>query len=156
MATCFVRLSFGNTRRHGYGRRHFACAFAVLSGYPAKNHSGDKPVQLSAHVRRRVPMCAAALCVHAKNKLLRPQNVGWLVFPACVGALGGAFAAHSAPNDTLRICFALFLIAVGIWQITVAVRFAAKLRRRRMVVFSSVRCLKAISPRLLKKRQGKA
>ena len=53
MASCFVRLSFGNTRRHGYGRRHFACALAVLSGYPAKNHSGDKPVQLSAHVRRR-------------------------------------------------------------------------------------------------------
>lgn len=103
-----------------------------------------------------LPMCAAALCVHAKNKLLRPQNVGWLVFPACLGALGGAFAAHSAPNNTLRICFALFLIAVGIWQITVAVRFAAKLRRRRTVVFSSVRCLKAISPRLLKKRRGKA
>lgn len=114
-----------------------------------KNHSGDKPVQLSAHVRRRAVRTR-------KNKLLRPQNVGWLVFPACVGALGGAFAAHSAPNDTLRICFALFLIAVGIWQITVAVRFAAKLRRRRTVVFSSVRCLKAISPRLLKKRRGKA
>jgi len=89
-----------------------------------------------------LPMCCVALIFHAKNKLLKTKNLGWVVFPASVSAIAGAFLAGEAENSVLRLCFAVFLISVGIWQFVLAVKFAAKQRRRMIVIYSSARCLK--------------
>ena len=73
-----------------------------------------------------VPMCCVALGFHAHNKLIKPKHIWWIVVPAVLAAVGGAFCAGIADNKILRLCFAVFLIAVGVWQLIVAIKFAVK------------------------------
>ena len=90
-----------------------------------------------------LPMCVVALSLHAKNNLVHPKHVGWIVFPATLCAVIGAYFAGKTDNKILKICFGVFLIVVGIWQLWVAVKFILKMKKRRTVLYSSVRCLKA-------------
>lgn len=92
-----------------------------------------------------LPMCVVALSLHAKNKLVKPRNVQWIVVPATLCAVIGAFFAGRTNNEILRTCFGVFLIVVGVWQLFVAVKFIIKQKKRRTVVYSAVRCLKARS-----------
>ena len=92
-----------------------------------------------------LPMCVVALSLHAKNKLLSPKHVGWIVVPATLCAVVGAFFAGKTENKILKVCFGVFLIAVGVWQLVVAAKFIHRQKKRRTVVYSSVRCLKARS-----------
>ena len=70
-----------------------------------------------------VPMCCVALGFHARNKLIKPTGIWWIIIPALLAAVGGAFCADIAGNKILRLCFAVFLISVGIWQLIVAIKF---------------------------------
>ncbi|MCM1289787.1 MAG: sulfite exporter TauE/SafE family protein [Corallococcus sp.] len=90
-----------------------------------------------------LPMCVVALGFHVKNGLVKPKHIGWIVLPASLCAVVGAFFAGKTNNRVLRICFGLFLVAVGLWQLYVAAKFIVKRKRRKTVVFSSVKCLKA-------------
>lgn len=92
-----------------------------------------------------LPMCCVALVLHAKNKLIKTEGLGWVIVPASVCAVVGAFFAGKTQDKILRICFASFLVAVGVWQLIVAIKFAVKQRKRLTVVRSHVRCLKAKS-----------
>lgn len=78
-----------------------------------------------------LPMCCVALVFHAKNKLVQTRHVWWLIIPALVFAVVGALVADVADNKVLRVCFAVFLIAVGIWQLIVAIKFVV--RRNKVV-----------------------
>ena len=73
-----------------------------------------------------LPMCGVALFFHAKNKLVQTEHVWWLIVPAIVFAIVGALVADKANDKVLRLCFAVFLIAVGIWQLIVAIKFIIK------------------------------
>lgn len=70
-----------------------------------------------------IPMCCVALGFHAHNKLIKPVGIWWIVIPAVIAAVGGALCGTSADNKVLRVCFALFLIGIGVWQLVVAVKF---------------------------------
>ena len=76
-----------------------------------------------------IPMCCIALSVHAHNKLVKTNNVWCIIIPAVLSAVGGAFTAGITDNKILRYCFAAFLIAVGIWQLVIAIRFEVKRHR---------------------------
>ena len=76
-----------------------------------------------------LPMCSVALIFHAKNKLVETKHVLWLIIPAIIFAVVGAFVADVASNEVLRLCFAVFLIAVGIWQLVIAIKFIVKQKR---------------------------
>lgn len=76
-----------------------------------------------------LPMCCVALGFHAKNKLIKTDHVLWLIIPAIAMAVVGALFADKADNKVLRICFAVFLIGVGIWQLIVAVKFIVNNRK---------------------------
>lgn len=76
-----------------------------------------------------IPMCCIALSVHAHNKLIKTDNVWWIIVPAVLSAVGGALTAGITDNKILRYCFAAFLIAVGVWQLVIAVRFEVKRKR---------------------------
>ena len=78
-----------------------------------------------------LPMCCVALGFHAKNKLIDTKHVWWLVIPAIAMAVVGALVADKAANKVLRLCFAVFLIAVGVWQLVVAIKFIVKQRKER-------------------------
>ena len=73
-----------------------------------------------------LPMCCTALFFHAKNKLIQTEHIWWLIVPAVIFAIVGAFIADIAANEVLRLCFAVFLVAVGVWQLTVAIKFIIK------------------------------
>ena len=76
-----------------------------------------------------LPMCSVALIFHAKNKLVETKHVLWLIVPAIIFAVAGAFLADVASNEILRLCFAVFLIAVGIWQLVLSIKFIVKQRK---------------------------
>ena len=76
-----------------------------------------------------LPMCCVALVFHAKNKLIQTKHVWWLIVPAIIFAVVGALVADKADNKVLRLCFAFFLIAVGIWQLIVAIKFIVRQRK---------------------------
>ena len=76
-----------------------------------------------------LPMCSVALIFHAKNKLVETKNVLWLIVPAIIFAVVGALVADVASNEILRLCFAVFLIAVGIWQLVLSIKFIVKQKR---------------------------
>lgn len=78
-----------------------------------------------------VPMCCVALGFHAHNKLIKPANVLWIIIPAVLSAVGGAFCATIADNKILRLCFAVFLISIGLWQLVVAIKFEVRQRKQR-------------------------
>ena len=77
-----------------------------------------------------VPMCIFALVLHAKNKLVKTKHIWWLIVPAILCAAIGAFVADVATGKILRLCFAVFLIAVGVWQLVVAIKFAVKSKKQ--------------------------
>ena len=76
-----------------------------------------------------LPMCCVALGFHAKNKLIKSDHVWWLIIPAIAMAVVGALLADKADNKVLRICFAVFLIGVGVWQLVVAIKFIVNNRK---------------------------
>ena len=76
-----------------------------------------------------LPMCCVALGFHAKNKLIETKHVWWLIIPAIVMAVAGALLADVADNKVLRLSFAVFLIAVGVWQLVVAIKFVVQQRK---------------------------
>ncbi len=78
-----------------------------------------------------LPMCCVALIFHAKNKLLKPKHIWWLIVPAIAFAVVGALVADIASDSVLRYCFAVFLLAVGVWQLVVAIKFIVKKRKQK-------------------------
>lgn len=76
-----------------------------------------------------LPMCCVALGFHAKNKLIQTKHVWWLIIPAIAMAVVGALFADKADNKVLRLSFAVFLIAVGVWQLVVAIKFIVQKRK---------------------------
>lgn len=81
-----------------------------------------------------LPMCLVALCFHWKKGLLKTQHILYVVLPAVAFALVGALFASDSQNKLLRIAFALFLIAVGVWQLVVAIKFQVRKSHRLVVV----------------------
>ena len=83
-----------------------------------------------------LPMCLVALCFHWKKGLLKPQNILYVIIPAVAFALVGALFASDSQNKLLRIAFALFLIAVGLWQLIVAIKFEVRKSHRKIVIYA--------------------
>ena len=77
-----------------------------------------------------LPMCLVALCFHAKNHLIEKQHVGWLIVPALLLSVVGAFFAGKVDDKILKICFGVFLVGVGVWQIIVAINYCIKQRKK--------------------------
>lgn len=63
-----------------------------------------------------IPMAIVALLLHFKNKLVDYKKAGYVILPAIVGALAGAFFSNNIDGEILSICFGIFLIALGLWQ----------------------------------------
>ena len=57
-----------------------------------------------------------------------------MIVPALVFAVVGALVADVSDNAVLRICYAVFLLGVGLWQMAVAVRFEVKQRKQKRLL----------------------
>lgn len=64
-----------------------------------------------------IPMSIVALVLHFKNKLVRFKETYWLaIIGAGVSILSALLAVH-INGTALKKIFAIFLIAIGIWQL---------------------------------------
>ncbi len=86
---------------------------------------GQKSIQ-ATNLISFLPMCVVALLLHSKNNLICKKHVGWVIVPAVLFCLLGAFLGQNAQNDTLKACFGVFLVLVGLWQLFVSIKFAVK------------------------------
>jgi uncharacterized membrane protein YfcA len=64
-----------------------------------------------------IPMSIIALFLHFKNKLVKFKQTYFLAIVGAVVSLLSALLAVHINNTILKKLFALFLIAIGIWQL---------------------------------------
>lgn len=63
-----------------------------------------------------IPMSIVALILHFKNKLVRFKETYWLAIIGAGISLISALIAVHINSRVLKKIFAIFLIAIGIWQ----------------------------------------
>lgn len=64
-----------------------------------------------------IPMSIVALILHFKNKLVHVKQTYLLAIIGAIVSLLSALLAVYINNSVLKKLFALFLIAIGIWQL---------------------------------------
>lgn len=64
-----------------------------------------------------LPMSVIAIIIHIKNHLVAFKQTWGLALVGCVFSLGGALLANHINGVVLKKLFAIFLIALGIWQL---------------------------------------
>ena len=69
-----------------------------------------------------LPMSALAIYIHFKNHLVAYKETWGLALIGCVFSLIGALVANHLSNAVLKKLFALFLIALGVWQLVELIR----------------------------------
>ena len=74
-----------------------------------------------------IPMSIVALVLHFKNNLVKFKETYWLAIIGAGVSIVSALIAIHINGKALKIMFALFLIAIGIWQ---AVEFIKSLKQK--------------------------
>ena len=64
-----------------------------------------------------IPMSIVALILHFKNKLVKFKETYWLAIIGAIVSIISALIAIHVNNTVLKKLFAIFLIAIGIWQL---------------------------------------
>ena len=64
-----------------------------------------------------IPMGIIALIIHAKNKLVDFKKGLIIILPAIGGAVLGAILSTNTDEKLLALCFGIFLIALGVFQL---------------------------------------
>lgn len=74
-----------------------------------------------------IPMAAVTLVIHTKNKLVEYKKVLPIAIPALITSVLCSFAALKVKGKTLALCYGIFLVLLGIYQLTaLAVRMIKK------------------------------
>lgn len=63
-----------------------------------------------------LPMAFVALAIHFKHKLVRPKQTLFIILPAVIMGMVGAFVTKFISQEVLRICFGVLLVILGVWQ----------------------------------------
>lgn len=63
-----------------------------------------------------IPMAVVALAIHIKNGLVEFKDIFFVVVPAVIFGVLGAFAAKDISGDLLRKMFGGFLILLSVFQ----------------------------------------
>lgn len=63
-----------------------------------------------------IPMSAAALIIHAKNKLLDGKYLLWVALPAVAASVPASLLIRKLGGKSLSRYFGWFLIALGLYQ----------------------------------------
>ena len=63
-----------------------------------------------------LPMAICSIFFHAKNKLIDIKNKYFLIIVGIVFSYLGSLLANQTNNKILKICFAIFLILLGLFQ----------------------------------------
>lgn len=64
-----------------------------------------------------IPMAVPALIIHFRNKLVITDNMAFMVIPALIFSISGAFAAGFISEKILKFCFGIIIILMGFVQL---------------------------------------
>ncbi len=76
----------------------------------------EQHVAQAANLLAFLPMALISLKIHSGNGLIKSRGSLWIIVPAVVFSVGGAFLASVTPSALLRRMFGAFLIALAIKQ----------------------------------------
>lgn len=76
----------------------------------------EQHVAQAANLLAFLPMALLSLKIHSGNGLINARGAVWIIIPAVVLSVGGAFLAAYTPSDILRRMFGAFLIALAVKQ----------------------------------------
>lgn len=78
-----------------------------------------------------IPMSILALYLHKKNHLVAYKQTWPLAVSGAVVSFGSALLANNLKGEVLQIIFALFLMGIGIWQLTEVVMYYRKKKKEK-------------------------
>ena len=77
--------------------------------------SVSQPVAQCVNLVSFVPVAITSLIIHIKNKLVQFREILYLVLPSIITGVASAILVTNIDKDTLRFCFGIFLIVLGVW-----------------------------------------
>jgi uncharacterized membrane protein YfcA len=77
-----------------------------------------------------IPMSAAALVIHIKNKLVKFGYLLTVALPAAAAGIGASYLVKTVDGAALNKYFGIFLAALGIYQLTVIIVDFLKNRKK--------------------------
>lgn len=77
----------------------------------------DQHIAQSVNLLFFIPTAIVALIIHIKNKLIDFKMALPIIIAGIFGAYLGSRLALSLPGDTLRKCFGVFILFIGIYEI---------------------------------------
>ena len=77
--------------------------------------SVSQPIAQCVNLVSFVPVAIASLVVHIKNKLVKFDDILYLIVPSVITGVLASILMMNIDKDTLRFCFGIFLIVLGVW-----------------------------------------
>lgn len=87
-----------------------------------------------------LPMSIIAVIIHKKHGLIQGKVLLPCIIPTMIAGTMGALLASSARNNVLRFCFAVYLLAVGVWQTVLSVIAYKKAHLRKQRAMRVIAC----------------
>ena len=90
----------------------------------------DQKIAQSINLLVFIPGAIASLIVHIKNKLLKYKVAIPIIISGVISSVLSAIFAMKLESQTLKFCFAIFLIVVGVYQLITAICFIFKNKKK--------------------------
>ncbi|MBO5925667.1 MAG: sulfite exporter TauE/SafE family protein [Clostridia bacterium] len=75
----------------------------------------SQPIAQCVNLVSFVPVAIASLIVHIKNKLVKFDDILYLIVPSVITGVLSSILMMNIDKDTLRFWFGIFLIVLGVW-----------------------------------------
>ena len=75
----------------------------------------SQPIAQCVNLVSFVPVAIASLIVHIKNKLVKFDDILYLIIPSVITGVLSSILMMNIDKDTLRFWFGIFLIVLGVW-----------------------------------------
>ena len=75
----------------------------------------SQPIAQCVNLVSFVPVAVASLVVHIKNKLVKFDDVLYLIVPSVITGVISSILMMNIDKDVLRFWFGIFLIVLGVW-----------------------------------------
>lgn len=77
----------------------------------------EQHIAQAANLLAFIPMSAAALIIHAKNKLLSGKYFFWVALPAVAASVPASLLGAAVGGRSLSRYFGIFLVSLGCYQL---------------------------------------
>jgi len=106
----------------------------LLVSFTALNQHTAQTINLIAFI----PMAIIVLIIHIKNGLVKFKHLLTISLPALLTAILAAFLAFRVQSGNLKIYFGIFLLVLGIYQLTTLIIKTIKEKKAKNNVVNNV------------------